>query len=111
MPRLLGIINIPGFARGQYISVGVDTGMQSEKLVINPAILLGISQSFQVAKRSLVHVGVGSWFGGNIRETPCTDSYNRQYYCGNLTSWNDYRPNHPRSLSFADVRYIQMFDF
>jgi cytochrome c biogenesis protein ResB len=111
LPRLVGIVNTPGFARGQYISIGFDSGMQSQKLVINPSILLGISQSFQVAKKSLVHVGVGAWIGGNVGESPCVDSYAREYYCGNLTSWNDYKPNHPRNLSFADVRFVQMFDF
>ena len=26
-----------------------------------------------------------------MKHKPCTDSYNRQYFCGNLTAWSDYK--------------------
>jgi len=107
--RFQFILNIPGFEKGQYFSIGYDNGVQSQKLSMNQSIFLGFSQSFQIAKQTLFNIGAGTWLGGNISESPCVDSYDRQYWCQNLTSWNDYHPNYPRHLSYIDFRILATF--
>jgi hypothetical protein len=71
---------------------------------------MGYTKTMAVTKSSLFNISIGSWFGGNIKESPCVDSYGRQYSCQSLTAWSDYKPSYPRPLSFLDLKYIWVFD-
>ena len=40
------------------------------------------------------------WFGSFVSHKPCLDSFDRQYFCGNLTAWSDLNYNpHPESYT------------
>jgi len=103
------IFNILGFQKGQFFSVGYDNGVHAEKLTVNQSLFLGFSQAFEVTKHTLFNVGFGAWFGGNTSESPCVDSYDREYWCQNLTSWSDYKPKYPKPLSYIDFRILTIF--
>ena len=103
------IFNILGVQKGQFFSVGYDNGVHAEKLTVNQSLFLGFSQAFEVTEHTLFNIGFGAWFGGNTSESPCVDSYDREYWCQNLTSWADYKPKYPRPLSYVDFRVLTIF--
>jgi len=103
------ILNILGLKKGQFFSVGFDNGVKADKLTVNPSVFVGYTQTFQISKQTIFNLGLGTWLGGNISESPCIDSYDRQYWCQNLTSWNDYHPNYPKPLSYIDFRVLAVF--
>lgn len=106
--RLIGHIN--GFSKGELFSIGYDSGMNAQKLNVNNAIYAGYTKTMSFTKSSLTAVSFGSWFGGNVSESPCIDSYGRQYSCQSLTAWSDYKPNYPRPLAFIDIKHVWVFD-
>ncbi len=76
------------------ISLGLDGGYQSRKLDIDPTLkigvdhIIGLSSSKDHDLSLRVHGSVS--IGGKQNHTPCADSYDREYYCGNLTAWSDF---------------------
>ena len=104
------ISHINGFNKGEILSIGYDSGINAEKLNVNNSFFVGYAKTMAVTQSSLFNISIGSWFGGNIKESPCVDSYGRQYSCQSLTAWSDYKPNYPRPLSFLDLKYIWVFD-
>jgi hypothetical protein len=106
--RLIGHIN--GFSKGELFSIGYDSGISAQKLNVNNAFYAGYTKTMSFTKSSLTSVSFGSWFGGKISESPCLDSYNRQYSCQTLTAWSDYHPSYPRPLTFLDLRHVWVFD-
>jgi len=92
-----------------FYSIGIDTGVSSEKLKVNKSLFIGVSHVFHLNMNSYFSINGGSWLGGSIKETPCYDSYNREYWCQNLTSWADYKPSYPKNLSYIDFRFIHRF--
>ena len=103
------ILNTLPFQPGQIISVGFDSGVNASKLNIRPSFLLGYVDTYKVSERSLFNLSVGSWLGGHISESPCLDSYDRAYWCQNLTAWSDYHPNYPKQTSYIDMKLISRF--
>ncbi len=92
-----------------FYSIGIDTGVSAEKLKIGKSLFLGVSHVFHLNKNSYFSINGGSWLGGKIRETPCYDSHNREYWCQSLTSWAEYNPSYPKNFSYIDFRYIHKF--
>lgn len=90
-------------------SIGFDSGIISKKIRIERNLFLGIAHVIDFRKRSQMMISVGSWFGGGIKELPCYDMYDREYWCQNLTSWADYKPTYPKNLIYIDFRYIHKF--
>jgi len=106
--RLIGHIN--GFTKGELFSVGYDSGINTQKLNVNNSIYVGYAKTISFTKSSLTTVSIGGWFGGKISESPCIDSYARQYSCQSLTAWSDYKPAYPKALTFIDFRHIWVFN-
>jgi hypothetical protein len=106
--RLVGHIN--GFSKGELFSIGYDSGISAQKLNVNNALYAGYTKSMSFTKSSLTAISFGSWFGGKTSESPCVDSYGRQYSCQTLTAWGDYKPNYPKPLAFIDLRHVWVFD-
>lgn len=106
--RLIGHIN--GFSKGELFSIGYDSGISAQKLNVNNALYAGYTKTMSLTKFSLTSISFGSWFGGKTSESPCIDSYGRQYSCQTLTAWSDYHPSYPRPLSFVDLRHVWIFD-
>ena len=90
-------------------SVGFDSGVSADKIKIEKNLFLGLAHAFQIDKRSHIVISLGSWFGGRIKESPCYDLYDREYWCQNLTSWADYKPEYPKNLSYIDFRFFHRF--
>lgn len=90
-------------------SIGFDTGVSTAKISIKPSIFLGVTHVFSINKNSYFLVGGGAWFGGKVSETACYDSYDRAYWCQNLTAWSDYQPSYPQNFEYLDIKYIYRF--
>lgn len=90
--RLNMMIQYAGRIAGEIFSAGLDTGHHAQKIKIEPAFFVGYARAFQMTERASVTLGFGGWFGGTISEKPCIDYYDREYYCGTLTAWTDYKP-------------------
>ncbi len=71
--------------------ITVSTGAKAEKLEIEPRIVLGIIRAHAFTKRDSMTTEMYNSIGGRVRNKPCLDSYDREYYCGNLTAWSDYQ--------------------
>jgi hypothetical protein len=106
--RLIGHIN--GFSKGELFSIGYDSGINAQKLNVNNAFYAGYTKTMSFTKTSLTSISFGSWFGGKTSESPCLDSYGRQYSCQSLTAWGDYKPSYPKPLAFIDLRHVWIFD-
>jgi len=106
--RLIGHIN--GFSKGELFSIGYDSGINAQKLNVNNAFYAGYTKTMSFTKTSLTSISFGSWFGGKTSESPCVDSYGRQYSCQTLTAWSDYHPSYPKPLAFLDLRHVWVFD-
>jgi len=101
--RIKFIINYIEPSSKIFISVGYDHGSQAEKINLSRAYFIGLTRTFNIHKNGYLTTSSGSWFGGKITQYPCIDSYDREYYCPNLTAWID-RPN----LDFQNEKYFQI---
>lgn len=90
-------------------SIGFDSGVFAEKIIIKKSFFLGLAHVVRVENKSHIVLSAGSWFGGDVKELPCYDFFDREYWCQNLTSWADYRPTYPKNLGYIDIRYIRRF--
>ena len=87
-------------------SFRIDTGHDTDKYDEEGSITLGITKRHYLDEHKM-HSFVWSaanMLGGDIRHTPCYDSFNRQYYCKTLTAWSDYKPEDNDTYS-ASVKY------
>lgn len=107
--RLTFIANFSFDSPGLIWSLGFDSGVETSKLRIGQGIFVGATKAFQLSGRSYFAFGSGAWIGGKISESPCYDSYDRRYWCQNLTAWTDYRPQYPRQGRYLDFRYLYQF--
>ena len=74
----------------------VDAGYQSDLYKAQPLMSLGIGY-VAVAKQwqfSLLATDLLAW-GGTVTESPCVDSFVREFHCGTGLPWVDYRVNQP----------------
>jgi len=71
---------------------GLDTGFRAQKITVSPALLLGLSHRAYLSERRDAQFvfELAGWLGQSVSHTPCYDSYDRAYYCGNLSAWSDY---------------------
>jgi hypothetical protein len=83
------IINKYLGSTGVLASIGFDGGSTTEKFKVSNSKYLGFARSFSFGSRSTIYVSTGRWFGGEVSESPCIDSYDREYWCPNLTAWID----------------------
>ena len=87
--RVKIIVNNYLGSTGILTSVGFDSGSRAEKIKVLNSKYLGFARSFSFGSRSTLYVSTGRWFGGEVSESPCIDSYDREYWCPNLTAWTD----------------------
>ena len=79
----------------------IDSGFRSEKVTVTPAVMIGLTRRFYLSERRDAHfiIEAATWIGQAVNHTPCYDSYNRAYYCGNLSAWSDFTyDRHPTDL-------------
>lgn len=92
-----------------YLSVGLDTGTKTSKLEIPTSRFIGFTKGIKIGTRSVVVFGAGQWFHAGIIERPCLDSYDREYWCPNLTAWKDKAITDYRNEKYFDIKYIKAF--
>lgn len=90
-------------------SIGFDSGVSAKKIKIKQSLFLGLAHVVKVKNKSYMVLSAGSWFGGGIKEYPCYDLFDREYWCQNLTAWSDYNPKYPKKYNYIDVKYIYKF--
>lgn len=90
-------------------TIGFDSGVITPKLQVNKSFMIGMTIFKQSSNRSLFIFGFGGWLGGKISESPCYDSYDREYWCQNLVAWSDYKPNYPLKNRYLDIKYLRFF--
>ena len=67
----------------------LDTGTHVKKLN-TLGFGLGLSHRIPTSYQNTYWTVSGSSTVSLMKHKPCTDSYNREYYCGNLTAWSDF---------------------
>ncbi len=108
--RINMILGFTLWGPGTVISVGYDSGVKAEKLSIKRALFLGVNHTVRLRKNTYLGFGLGKWIGGRISETPCVDTYDREYWCQNLTAWSEYVPSYPKVYQYAGFRFLKTFD-
>jgi|GEM_PF-1245404 len=103
----IGINSLPG----TILSLGYDNGIKSQKFTLSKNFFVGAAKTFELIEKNYITISAGKWFGGGkVTETPCRDSYDREYWCQNLTAWSDYNPNYPKNYSYIDIKYTLKFN-
>ena len=97
------------FNKNDAILLGLNTGYNSQKLIIQPSIALGYSSQFELDKSKKFVIEGNKWFGGNIQHKPCVDSFDREYYCGNLSAWSDF--NYHSNINSYNMRVMYQWKF
>ena len=107
-------IILSGFAKldgSNALLFGLDTGFRAQKITVSPALLLGLSHRTYLSEhRDAQFVfELAGWLGQSVSHTPCYDSYDRAYYCGNLSAWSDFSYNaHPTEV-YAKIWFEYAF--
>ena len=73
------------------INLQYNNGIDTEKLDINQSGNISVTQRFNITENVSIDATVGTTIGGEVRHTKCTDSIGKEYYCGNLTAWSDFK--------------------
>jgi len=108
-PRLETTLAVPSSLPGEYFTIGLDSGVSSQKLKISNGFFLGYTNTIDLNQDTFFNYSFGSWFGGKVKETPCYDSYNRAYSCKSLTAWSDYKPDYPTQYSYINIKAVKYF--
>ena len=108
-PRLRGVFHVQWFHRPSLLTLGFDSGVETQKMRLSPAFLLGVGHRWDWdAKASVLLVG-GRWFGGKLTEEPCWDAYERAYWCPNLTAWSERPSVAKEGLGYVAISYRRVF--
>lgn len=91
------------------VSWGYDSGSKAQKIAISPTAFLGLSSYKRINSNSAVFFTMGGWQKQRVTETPCVDSYQRQYWCANLSAWSDYSTLTAPVFRFIDIKYELKF--
>ncbi len=77
--------------------------------VFAPSTFLGLAKNFEIDKANTMSVSWGQWFGGKVTERPCLDSYDRQYWCPNLSAWIDRPTLDTQPSKYYELKYQWQF--
>ena len=91
------------------LSGGYDTGSRAQKISISPASFIGLSSYKRIDSNSAIFFMMGGWQKEKITEAPCVDSYDREYWCANLSAWSDHAPLAPVAFRFVEIKYELKF--
>jgi hypothetical protein len=102
--RVNFILNYSTETHGEVVSFGFDPGAQSEKATVKRALFVGYTRALVPQKSVILTFSTGAWIFSGMNETPCIDSYDRQYHCRSLTAWSDYSSPKYRTPYYFDLR-------
>ena len=91
------------------IDLGFNTGYYSDKYKQDPTFTVGVTQMIELEGTGWDFIlSAKTRLGGRTKHKACRDSYNREYYCGNLTAWSDFKaPEHNTPyIMGVKVRYL-----
>ncbi len=97
------------YGKDDALILGVNTGYSSSKLSIEPSIELGFSKFINIRKQHRFAIEASTWLGGKIEHRPCVDSFNREYYCGNLSAWSDFK--YQSTIDSYNMRVMYQWKF
>jgi hypothetical protein len=97
------------YNKNDAIILGLNTGYNSSKLIIQPSIALGYSSRIEFDKSKQFVIEGTRWFGGSIQHKPCVDSFEREYYCGNLSAWSDF--HYQSNINSYSMRVMYQWKF
>ena len=70
-----------------WLDWNIDSGTHTRKLTTG-GISLGINHNEPITDNTWITMGISADYS-HTSHRPCTDSYDRQYLCTNLTAWSD----------------------
>ncbi len=73
------------------IRATIITGAKAEKLTVQPRLILGLIKATYLSATKILSSEIYGTLGGDSNHQPCVDEYDREYYCGNLTAWSDFK--------------------
>ena len=76
--------------RDTVYSIHLNNGYSTLKYDERPSGRIGAIKRHWFGQNYLQWNASGT-IGGEIKHTPCVDDYNRQYYCGDLTAWSEFK--------------------
>lgn len=76
---------------GTRFDITYDSGVDTEKLDVGQAVTIGVKQYHRLNENWSLEYGGGTRLGGKVTHTPCFDDLDRAYFCGNLTSWEEFQ--------------------
>ena len=107
--RISMVWHYAGRKAGEIISVGIDSGYRADKITIRPALFIGYAQSMELEHGKYLTFAIGGWLGGKSTHKPCSDAFDREYYCGNLTAWADFRSQRDELQHYYRLVYKHEF--
>jgi hypothetical protein len=107
--RLRWIVNYLEPRTQWLLSFGHDSGLQADKLTVAHSTFIGLAKNLKIDKAHNLSVSWGQWFGGKVTERPCLDSYDRQYWCPNLSAWIDRPTLDTQPGKYYELKYQWQF--
>ena len=80
-----------------------NSGLETKKLDIDSTNKIQISKFIDLGKNWSVIPTAGYAFGGKKTHTSCIDKYNREYYCGTLTAWSDFKDKEKKNINAVNA--------
>ena len=89
------------------VDLAFNNGLDTQKLDVSNTYHVGVTQYEKINDDWSITFGASATIGGEESHTPCNDSIDREYYCGNLTAWSDFEePKHENDYSgFINLTY------
>lgn len=94
--------------RDTVLDLRLNSGQDTLKYDARPSLKLGLQRRLTIAKGHALWVSGAAKLGGDVRHTPCTDAYGRQYHCASLTAWSDFTPPSAENMA-VKLRYAWRF--
>jgi len=76
-------------------------GVSAPKATLRPKWRLGVIATQPLAAQRSLTTEVYTSIGGDLVHRPCLDAYDRRYFCGTLTAWEDFPAQRVRQREFG----------
>lgn len=109
-PYMSATMHYAGRRAGEIFSLGLDSGFSSAKITVEPAMFLGYTRTYQVARTTYMAMSAGGWLGGKVSQQRCIDPpTGRFFHCQTRLSWTDYREPVFNLSSHFDVVFTHTY--
>ena len=97
------------FDNNVLVELSLDNGYRSQKWDQTRSATVHVTKEFELSNKWSVALTAGTKFGGKISEDSCKDSYDREYYCGDLTAWSDHTTEQPKQYHMGGIALSYRF--